>query len=341
MLEPERHTGLPEFVARFPDEEACAVYLEELRWLEGFTCPECGEAGEPYRFTNRPRVLRCRACKRDISLTAGTIMQDTRQPLTTWFWAAYLVTSHTPGMSALQFQRQLGIKYYEPAFNLLHKLRAAMVRPQRDRIGGGPEGWRVEVDESYVGGSTRGEGSGVTHKELVAVAIEVRERTKPRTKRGDGRPSRRDLIAGRLRLHHIPNRGRKTLEAFVQAAVEPGSLVITDGHAGYDGLGNLGYWHEAETLRRDADATEVWLPMCHIAVSNLKAWLLGIHHGVSAKHLQAYLNEYVFRFNRRFYPMSAFHSVLGIAVQTEGPTYDGLYQGTWRHPNPTARGAGQ
>lgn len=324
------HTTLPEFVARFPDEEACAAYVEQRRWPDGFVCPQCGEAGEAFRFQGRPRVLRCRSCRRDISLTAGTVMQGTRQPLQTWFWAAYLVTSQTPGMSAVQFQRQLGIRNYEPAFNLLHKLRAAMVRPQRDRIGGSRDDWRVEVDEGHIGGRTRGKGRGVTDKELVAVAVEVREREgSPR--REDGRPTRRDVLAGRLRLKHVPDRGTATLEGFVTEAVEPGSLVITDGWQGYDGLSQLGYWHEALALHGDPAAAETWLPMSHIVISNLKAWLLGTHHGVSVKHLQAYLNEFVFRFNRRFYPMSAFHAVLGIAVDVEGPTYDGLYEGTWRH----------
>src|SRR5436853_3585374 len=130
--------SLPEFQRLFPDDTACAAYLEAIRWRDGFVCGWCGEAGEPYRFANRPQVLRCRKCQRDNALTASTVMERTRTPLSIWFWAAYLVSSHTPGISAVQFQRQLGLNRYETAFQILHKLRAGMVRPGRDRIGGQP-----------------------------------------------------------------------------------------------------------------------------------------------------------------------------------------------------------
>src|ERR1700745_3617503 len=151
--------SLPEFQRLFPEDTACAAYLEAIRWRDGFVCGWCGEASEPYRFANRPQVLRCRQCQRDNALTAGTVMERTRTPLSIWFWAAYLVSSHTPGISAVQFQRQLGLNRYETAFQILHKLRAGMVRPDRDRIGGQPRD-HVEIDESWVGGRTRGEGPG-------------------------------------------------------------------------------------------------------------------------------------------------------------------------------------
>src|SRR5210317_179258 len=148
---------LLEFQHLFPDEAACARHLERIRWPEGFECPSCGYVGEPWRLQARPRVLECRQCGKQVSLTAGTIMHRSQQPLPVWFWAAYLVTTQTPGLSALQFQRQLGIKRYETAFLMLHKLRSAMIRPGRDRIGAK---WPVEVDETYVGGATQGEGRG-------------------------------------------------------------------------------------------------------------------------------------------------------------------------------------
>jgi hypothetical protein len=165
----------------FPDEAACVGYLEELRWPDGFACRTCGVVGEPQRIRTRPRVRRCRACLEEVSVTAGTILHATRTPLQAWFWAAYLITSQTPGMSALQFQRQLGIGRYETTFQMLHKLRAAMVRPDRDRIGGE---WVVEVDETNVGGRTRGEGRGVHDMAIVvgAVADEFTERVVARTK---------------------------------------------------------------------------------------------------------------------------------------------------------------
>ena len=129
-------TTLPEFQRVFPSDAACAAYLEKLRWPGGFACPTCGTVGEPYRFPKRSSVvLRCRGCQANVSLTAGTVMQASHMPLSMWFWGAYLVTTQTPGQSALQFQRQLGISRYETAFQILHKLRAGMVRPDRDTIG--------------------------------------------------------------------------------------------------------------------------------------------------------------------------------------------------------------
>ena len=126
--------SLPEFQRLFPDEAACAAYLERARWSDGFVCLHCGTIGEPYRyFADRPGVLCCRACRRETRLTAGTVMERTHTPLSVWFWAAYLVASQTPGMSAVQFQRQLGLSRYETAFQILHKLRAGMVRPDQDQ----------------------------------------------------------------------------------------------------------------------------------------------------------------------------------------------------------------
>src|ERR1700674_1433009 len=143
--------SLPEFQRMFPDDLACARYLESIRWREGFVCPRCNGTAEPMRI-GKPGILRCRNCKRDISLTAGTVMHRTHTPLSTWFWAAYLVSSLTPGMSAVQLQRQLGLTRYETAFQILHKLRAGMVRPDRDSIGGNlARGDHVEVDETWVG----------------------------------------------------------------------------------------------------------------------------------------------------------------------------------------------
>ena len=128
--------SLPEFQWLFPDDKTCAAYLERARWGDGFTCPHCQEAGEPFRIATRPGVLACRKCRRQMGLTAGTVMERSHIPLSTWFWAAYLVASQTPGISAVQFQRQLGLKRYETAFGILHKLRAGMVRPNQDRISG-------------------------------------------------------------------------------------------------------------------------------------------------------------------------------------------------------------
>lgn len=309
---------LLEFQNTFPNEFACVAYLEKLRWPNGFICHRCCLAGEPYRFTNRITILRCRSCGADNRLTAGTVMQDSKMPLQIWFWAAYLVTSYTPGISATQFQRQLGLKRYQTAFQLLHKLRIATVRPERDLIG---SDGHVEVDEAFVGGKTRGEGQGITHKVLVAAAVEVRALNEPLRK------GERKVYAGRLRLSIITNRGKVALDKFVQESVLPGSNVITDGWYGYDNLKALGYDHQPTIISGDHEKTDAVLPMVHIVFSNLKTWLLGTHHGVSSKHLAAYLNEFTFRFNRRFYPMIAVNSVLGIMTNVPGQTNKELYGG--------------
>ena len=324
--------SLPQFQKLFPDDAACARYLERAKWPKGFVCPYCDEKGEPFRMTTRPTVLTCRSCRRQHSLTTGTVMQNTHSPLTTWFWGAYLVSSMTPGMSAMQFQRQLGLSRYETAFQILHKLRAGMVRQDRDRIGGNlARGDHVEIDETYIGGVTRGEGKGVhaDDKTLVVAAVEVR--TRP-AKKGDKPMRRGGRYAGRLRLEIAPTRGAKSLTGFVEAAVEPGAMVITDAWGGYNGLAKLGYQHLPVVESNNPEVAEEYLPIVHLVFSNLKAWLAGTHHGaISHKHLQTYLNEFTFRFNRRFYPFNAFRSLLGIGTNGEGPTYDGLYSGEWKH----------
>lgn len=228
--------NLPDFQQHFPNEEACIAHLYAKRFPTGFLCRYCeqheGVAGPPYTFAGRPTVYRCRNCKRDTSLTAGTIMHRSQQPLNSWFWAAFLVTSLTPGMSAVQFKKILGIKRYETAFQMLHKLRASMVRPERGSIG---QKFPVEVDETFVGGATQGKGRGMTDKVLVVGAIEVMPRREsdkwggrdpnlmggqlPKHRGGHGR----GILAGRLRLQVIPNRKQETLVPFVQTKVVPGA----------------------------------------------------------------------------------------------------------------------
>jgi hypothetical protein len=320
--------SLPEFQKLFPDDTACAGYLEAIRWPNEFVCVWCGEPGEPYRMKNRPHVLVCRKCKKDNRLMAGTVMQDSKTPLSIWFWAAYLVSTHTPGISAVQFQRQLGLNRYETAFQILHKLRAGMVRPGRDRIGGNPRD-HVEIDESWVGGRTRGGGRGVHDQSLVIAAVEVRQRKPENVK---GVPRRNGRYAGRIRMQVVPDRSATSLCGFVEAAVEPGVVVVSDGWGGYATLPDCGYRHLPVAAQGDPSVAEDFLPISHLIFSNLKSWLRGCHHGVSPQHLQAYLNEFTFRFNRRFYPFNAFRSLLGISGQAAAPTYDGLYTGSWQHP---------
>ncbi len=204
-----------------------------------------------------------------------------------------------------------------------------MVRPDRDRIG---TDWSVEVDEALIGGRTRGEGRGVHHKELVIGALEVRTRS------ADNKKKRRSsLYAGRLRLRHIADRGAKTLTGFVSDNVKKGAVVRTDGFDSYNSLTQQEYMHDPLVLKGDPERMDAHLPMIHITFSNLKTWLQGTHHSVGKQHLQAYLDEFVFRYNRRFYPMTGFASILGIGIGVSAPTYQELYNGAWDHH---ARSAG-
>jgi len=290
-----------ELQARFRDEEACRAYLAESRWPDGFRCPACGH-GDALELPGR-LLWRCRACGRDTSVTAGTVLHRTRTPLTQWFWSAYLVTTHTPGLSALQLQRQLGISRYETAWTLLHKLRRAMVRPGRDLLRD-----KVEVDEAYVGGpeiDLRG-GRQLRNKALVVAAVEIR---------GKG--------SGRVRLQVVPDASGASLTGFVKANVSPGAMVMTDGWQGYAPLRDMGYGHRPRTQGDPRRASKI-LPRVHRVFGNLQTWLRGTHHGVSAKHLQYYLDEFTFRFNRRHSPMAAFQTLLGLGGQHGATTYKQL-----------------
>lgn len=318
MSRPDFPKTVLEFQRRFSTEEACLQYMVDSRWPEGFACPIC-QHKDAYWLPKR-KLYQCKGCKRQTSVMAGTVMHRSKVPLQTWFWAAYLVTTHTPGMSAVQFARQADMNY-ETAFMLLHKLRASMVKEGRDRLKG-----IVEVDETFVGGHTEGhKGRDLTGKAAVIAAVERRT-----TDKGE-------IIAGRLRMRVIPNTTGKTLSAAVMAMIEPGATVLTDGWRAYDTIAK-DYEHKPEVEGSGARAPEI-LPLVHRVFSNLKTWLLGTHHGrVEPQHLQAYLNEYVFRFNRRRTPMAAFQTVLGLADERLGPTYEGLYgvaKGTtiYHHPD--------
>lgn len=283
----------------FPSEDAAAAYLRGVRWPDGFACRLCGWQGDPYVFVNKPTILRCRKCKRDTSMTAATVMHATRVPLQVWFWAAYLLTTQPSGRSATQFQQELGLSRYETAFQILHKLRAAMVRHDQGRIGGK---WPVEVSEVCLGGKTGARNA--RGQVVVAGAVEIRDTVIT--------DSSRMVYPGELRLQVVSDRNAHALETFVTQNVEPCSHIITDEWIAYDGLGQLGYDHEAAAVDGDPVKTDAALPMSHLVFTSLKAWLLGTHHGVSPKYLQSYLNEFVFRFNRQSRPLTTFHSLLGI-----------------------------
>ena len=267
---------LIEFEARFATERACRDYLARLRWTDGFICPRC--QGGPARAASRKRLI-CVACRHQTSVTAGTIFQDSRQPLALWFRAIWWVTAQKNGASALGLQQILGLGQYKTAWTWLHKLRRAMVRPGRERLSG-----CVEVDEIYVGGRQKGApGRTLGKKALVAVAAE---------EAGDG--------IGRIRLRRVPDASAASLEAFILETVEPGSLIRTDSWPSYAQLHARGYRHQETVTAGDPERLDRDFPRVHRVATLLKRWLLGTHQGAVKKHhLNYYLDEFTFRFNRR------------------------------------------
>jgi transposase-like protein len=270
-------SNLFEFEKRFATDEGCRAYLIALRWPEGFRCPRCqSDRAWPRR---RGGLIECATCRYKASVTAGTIFDRTRMPLTVWFHAMWLLTQQKNGASALSLQRQLGLTRYETTWMVLHKLRRAMVRRGRDRLHG-----TVEVDETYVGGDERDVRGRETYtKALVAIAAEAD---------GEG--------IGRIRLATLPNASGRHLLAFVEGSIEPGSRVHTDGWEGFRGLKAKGYGHDVTTIKGSGDDAHVVFPRVHRVASLLKRWLLGTHQGgVRPLHLDYYLDEFTFRFNRR------------------------------------------
>lgn len=268
--------NLIELEAAFSTEASCRDYLARLRWPDGFRCPHCG-GGKAW--TVRSVLYQCADCDHQTSVTAGTIFQDTRTPLPVWFRAMWWVTTQKNGASALGLQRVLGLKSYETAWAWLHKFRRAMVRPGRDLLTG-----RVEVDECYVGGPEDGlPGRLNLEKTLVVVAAQE-----------DG------AGIGRIRLRQIVDASAESLIPFVQESVVTGSTVHTDGWLGYLPLKRNGYRHEVTYLKRNTQAASELLPRVHLVISLLKRWMMETHRGaIRHKHLDYYLDEFTFRFNRR------------------------------------------
>jgi transposase-like protein len=282
MLPDDLPQDLPTFIARFGTDAQCRDYLFRRRWPEGFRCRACGH-GEAWGLGRR-NIYECTACGQQHSLLTGTIFEQTKTGLAKWFLAIYLVTASKGGISAMELQRQMGFGSYQTAWSWLHKIRKAMVRPGRE-----PLAERIEADETYVGGAKPGRpGRGAAGKSVVAGAVET------------GRGKARGRRLGRLRLAALPDAAANSLEGFLAANVAKPAAVATDGWAGYAGLAAKGYRHEPVNLRTSWGDAALRLPAIHLVFGLAKRWLLGTHHGaVGTKHLPAYLDEFVFRFNRR------------------------------------------
>lgn len=295
-----------QFQRRFSTEAACSAFVRDSRWPDGFKCPRCGNP-DAYSREKRKQV-ECTKCGHCASVTAGTVMANSKVSLCSWLWAAWLVVNSKGGHSASELARQIGV-HVETAFTMLHKLRHAMVAPERGQLKG-----RVEVDESYIGGPEPGRpGRGALTKMLVVGAVEDR-----------------GSHTGRVRFRLVESGSAANLKGFVREVVEAGALIVTDGNKAYSDLG--GYRHAVASATGDA------LRNYHIAVSNLKTWLKGTHHGrVEVKHLQAYLNEFCFRYNRRRNLAAAFQTMLGLASRVGVFTYKHIYADAPAHADPAGR----
>ncbi len=297
--------------AWFPDDAACVDYLDWLRWPDGFVCPRCGSEAAWREQTGR---YRCRGCDRQVSVTAGTIFEKTRTPLTVWFEAAWLMTTDKGGVSAAHLHRVLPISSYQTAWAMLGKLRQAMAPEPGAKLTG-----TVEVDETFIGGPRPGvAGRGALGKTLVAGAIEY-------TPAG----------WGRARLHVIPDASTRSLREFVTAHIEKGATVISDGFASYPGALD-GYTHERVSVSASGLPAHEMLPAVHRLFALVKRMIEGTYQGAgTTAHLQEYLDEFVFRFNRRHSKQRGmvFYRLLQRAVTRDHVTYRELVRES--KPKPT------
>jgi len=288
-----------EFLDQFSTDEACLAYLYQVRWPAKFVCPECG--GRRGWLTNRGTVF-CGQCQRQTSPTAGTILHNTRTPIRKWFLAGWLLCTQKTGVSAKTLQRELQVGY-KTAWLILHKLRQATVRAERSQLIG-----YVEVDETYIGGPESGvTGRQLVDKALVVIAVEL-----------DGKK------VGRVRLRHVPDASGVSLLGFVKECVAPGATVKTDDWNGYNGVQAAGFVHRVTSLQGDPKRAGKFFPHVHLIASLLKRWLLSTHQGrVEKEHLQAYLDEYAFRFNRRrsTHVGKIFHRLMEQLVIHKAKTY--------------------
>jgi len=318
-----RSTG--DFLAWFGSDVDCLDYLEWLRWPDGFVCPRCGKSGGWPIADGR---FCCIACEARTSVTAGTIFDRTRTPLTVWFHAGWLFATSKDGVSAQSLQRTLEIGSYQTAWAMLHRLRSALVPPGRDRLSG-----RVQVDETYIGGDEPGLRGGRARgkKVLTAIAVETHE---PRG-------------LGRCRMAPIAEGSAASLHTFIIDHVESGATVVTDAWQGYRGLDRIGYVHERHSqraARAREENPEDLLPGVHRVAALVKRWLLGTHQGsVDVAHLPNYMNEFVFRFNRRRSSSRGllFYRLIELCVDHDPVRYRDLIANPERLPTPRRPPAGR
>lgn len=319
----DKPPSLADFMASFPDDYACAEHLARKRWPGGFACPRCGSR-RGWRLEARPWLWECAGkgerpgCRRQTSVISGTVMQGTHLPLRTWFIAAYLMATHSNGMSALQLQAKLGVGSYKTAWSLLHKLRHAMVDPARKPLGSDME---VEVDESSIPYRTAdepptgGQGRSPVGKLFIIGAVE----------RGIGRK------AGRIRLARLARIDKAHIHPFVLASTAPGTIVHTDWNQAYAGIPER-HWQPRNLSGRNELPAHITFERIHRVFTLVKRWGIGTFHGFREKHLDAYLNEFVFRWNRRRSFRTTMDTILGLVMAKPPVPYRGIVGNTreWR-----------
>jgi transposase-like protein len=299
MITQERYPkNFQEFLFQFKTEDDCWNYLFQMRWPDGFNCPKC--KGNKYWVTEK-KLIHCISCEHQISITAGTIFHGTRKPLLLWFHIIWWVVAQKTGTSAYNLKDFMGFGSYETAWAWLHKLRRAMVRPNRDKLSG-----EIEVDETYIGGKETGKGKqgrGADTKTLVVVAAECKGKQ-----------------IGRVRFKIISESSAEELMSFIKENIVPDSKIITDGWSGYSSLSqSKKYKHEIKIISGSGQEAHELLPHVHMIDSLVKRWINGTHQGkVSPKHLSYYLDEFAFRFNRKLstYRGKLFYRLIQQSVAT-------------------------
>jgi transposase-like protein len=294
-----RQINFFQFQKMFSTELKCWKYLVKKRWPHGFICPRCGRQ-RAYYLAHR-NLFQCQGCHYQTSVTANTIFHKTRTPLKKWFWAIYLVATHKNGIAARHIHRQLNIRF-KTAWTMVHKIRQAMKKGNEQYLLKG----LIEMDDSYFGGRAVsgkvGRGSG--HKRIVLTAVEVPDNKKPRF----------------AALKTLQDLSAKELESCLHKLVDPHQIVKTDGYSSYKILPNIGHFHYPKVLKEKSIIQE-HLPWVHILISNVKNALRATFHGVSAKHLQRYLDEFTYRFNRRFSDSNIFDQLLTTCVYSKTITF--------------------
>lgn len=291
-----------EFLAQFRNEDDCWNYIFRMRWPNGYRCKKC--SSEKFWIT-KEKIIHCSSCGNETTVTSGTIFHKSRKPLLLWFHIMWWIVAQKTGASANNLKDFMGFGSYETAWAWLHKLRRAMVRPQRDKLSG-----EVEVDETFIGGVEAGQGKqgrGADTKVLVVVAVECNGKQ-----------------IGRVRFQIIADSSSKELRSFIEDNIAEGSVVVTDGWSGYDFLSKTdNYKHEKRVIANSGKDAHELLPHVHMVDSLVKRWINGTHQGnISSKHLSFYLDEFAFRFNRKMstYRGKLFYRLMQQAVETPPST---------------------